>query len=106
MNRRTFLEKTSLAGLLSGLSAPAIEAVVAPEHPGFAAAPDSPNLVIVGGTPAGIMAAIAAGRMGYTSVLLERTTHVGGLPANGLGATDIATRGATGGLFLEFVQRV
>jgi hypothetical protein len=52
------------------------------------------------------MAAIATARGGRTAVLLERTAHVGGLPANGLGATDIGTRGATGGLFLEFVGRV
>jgi hypothetical protein len=64
------------------------------------------DLVIVGGTPGGIMTAISSARMGKTSVLLERTTHFGGLPANGLGATDIATRGATTGLFTEFVGNV
>ena len=64
------------------------------------------DVVIVGGTPGGIMAAIAAARGGRTAVILERTAHIGGLPANGLGATDIATRGATGGLFTEFVNRV
>jgi len=64
------------------------------------------DLVIVGGTPGGIMTAIAAAREGKTSVLLERTNHFGGLPANGLGATDIATRRATTGLFKEFVDRV
>lgn len=64
------------------------------------------EVVVVGGTPGGIMAAIAAARLGRTAVILERTAHVGGLPANGLGATDIATRGATGGLFAEFVARV
>nr|WP_082855834.1 FAD-dependent oxidoreductase [Mucilaginibacter sp. L294] len=64
------------------------------------------DLVIVGGTPAGIMAAISSARLGKTSLILERTSHVGGLPANGLGATDIATRGATTGLFTEFVGRV
>ena len=52
------------------------------------------------------MAALAAARAGHQVALLERTQHVGGLPANGLGATDIQTRGATGGLFLEFVKRV
>jgi len=73
----------------------------------FAAeAPRTFDVVIVGGTPGGIMAAVAAARMGNTAVILERTNHVGGLPANGLGATDIGTRGATGGLFLEFVTRV
>jgi hypothetical protein len=70
------------------------------------AAAASYDVVIVGGTPGGIMAAIAAARGGRTALLLERTAHVGGLPANGLGATDIGTRGATGGLFLEFVGRV
>ena len=59
------------------------------------------DVVIVGGNPGGIMAAIAAARQGKTSVILERTKHIGGLPANGLGATDIATREATTGLFKE-----
>ena len=61
------------------------------------------DVVIVGGTPAGITAAIAAAREGKSSVILERSAHIGGLPANGLGATDIATRGATAGLFARFV---
>ena len=64
------------------------------------------DLVIVGGNPGGIMAAISAARMGKKSVILERTRYVGGLPANGLGATDIATRAATTGLFREFVDGV
>lgn len=64
------------------------------------------DVVIVGGTPGGIMAAISVAREGHTAVLLERSGHVGGLPANGLGATDISTRGATGGLFMEFVTAV
>jgi hypothetical protein len=68
--------------------------------------PASYDLVVVGGTPAGIMAAIAAARMGKRSLILERSSHAGGLVANGLGATDIITRGATAGLFLEFVNRV
>ncbi len=63
------------------------------------------DLVIVGGTPGGIMTAIAAAREGKTSIILERTDNIGGLPANGLGATDIATRKATTGLFKEFVDR-
>lgn len=61
------------------------------------------DIVIVGGTPAGITAAIAAAREGKNCLILERTEHIGGLPVNGLGATDIATRGATTGLFEEFV---
>jgi len=73
--------------------------------------PNSPvlhqaDVVIVSATPAGITAAIAAAREGRSVLLLERTAHIGGLIANGLGATDIATRGATGGLFAEFVRRI
>ncbi|MDR1161089.1 MAG: FAD-dependent oxidoreductase [Tannerellaceae bacterium] len=64
------------------------------------------DLVIVGGNPGGLMTAISAARLGKRSVILERTGHIGGLPANGLGATDIATRAATTGLFREFVDRV
>lgn len=64
------------------------------------------DLVIVGGNPGGLMAAISAAREGKTSLILERTAHIGGLPANGLGATDIETRAATTGLFKEFVDRV
>lgn len=64
------------------------------------------DIIIVGGTPGGIMTAIAAAREGKSSLILERTRHIGGLPANGLGATDITTRDATTGLFGEFVSRV
>ena len=64
------------------------------------------DAVIVGGTPAGIMTGITVAKAGRRAVILERTAYVGGLPANGLGATDIHTRGATGGLFLEFVNRI
>lgn len=63
------------------------------------------DVVVVGGTPGGICTAIAAAEEGMEVLLLERSSHIGGLPANGLGATDITTRGATAGLFLEFVNR-
>lgn len=63
------------------------------------------DIVIIGGTPGGITAAIAAAREGRTVAIFDRYSHLGGLPANGLGATDIATRGVTGGLFLDFVNR-
>ena len=64
------------------------------------------DAVIVGGTPAGIMTGITIAKAGRRAIILERTGYIGGLPANGLGATDIHTRGATGGLFLEFVGRI
>lgn len=64
------------------------------------------DVVVIGGTPGGIMSAIEAARMGKSVVILERNDRIGGLPANGLGATDIATRGATTGLFSEFTNAV
>lgn len=64
------------------------------------------DLVIVGATPGGIMTAISAARLGKSSVILERSNYIGGLPANGLGATDIETRAATTGLFYEFVNHI
>ncbi|MEM1059961.1 MAG: FAD-dependent oxidoreductase [Verrucomicrobiota bacterium] len=64
------------------------------------------DLIVVGGTPGGIMAAIAAARRGLSVLILERNQHVGGLPANGLGATDISTRGVAAGLFKDFTQRI
>ncbi len=99
--RREFIKLSGLGGLAltTGLSALSIHTSAAPAAADY-------DLIIVGGTPGGIMAAVAAARLGKKSLILERTAYMGGLPANGLGATDIATRGATGGLFLEFVQRI
>ena len=73
--------------------------------PAAAQAQQRYDVVVLGGTPGGIASAISAAREGMSVALLERTSHVGGLPANGLGATDISTKGATAGLFLEFVGR-
>lgn len=64
------------------------------------------DLVVVGGTPGGLMCAIAASRRGRSVIVLERSVHIGGLPANGLGATDISTRGVAAGLFKEFTGRI
>lgn len=71
----------------------------------FCAMAQQYDIVIVGATPGGITTAISAAREGKTVLLLERTAHIGGLPANGLGATDITTRNATTGLFKDFVGR-
>jgi hypothetical protein len=67
--------------------------------------PDA-DVVVVGATPGGLAAAIAAARLGRRVTVLERTRHIGGFPANGLGITDIVIREATGGIFREFIQRV
>src|SRR6516164_2612048 len=70
------------------------------------AAPQQYDIVIYGGTSAGVAAAVQAARMGKTVVLIEPGKHLGGLPSGGLGATDIGNKAAIGGLAREFYQRI
>ena len=44
------------------------------------------DVVVIGGTPAGISAAIAAAREGASVLLVEPSQHLGGLMTGGLGA--------------------
>ena len=64
------------------------------------------DVVIYGGTSAGIVAAIQARRMEKTAVLIEPSNHLGGLTTGGLGATDIGNKQAIGGLARDFYHRV
>lgn len=64
------------------------------------------DVVIYGGTSAGVVAAAAAARAGRTVAVIEPGRHVGGLSAGGLGATDIGNKAAIGGLAREFYRRV
>ncbi len=45
---------------------------------------EEPDVLVVGGGPAGVAAAIAAGRAGARTVLVERYNHLGGLWTGGL----------------------
>jgi len=64
------------------------------------------DLVVYGGTSAGVAAAVQARRMGRTVVLIEPTRRLGGLTSGGLGQTDIGNKAAIGGISREFYQRV
>jgi hypothetical protein len=64
------------------------------------------DLVIYGGTSAGVCAAIQASRMGKSVVLIEPTSRIGGLTTGGLGQTDIGNKQAIGGIAREFYQNV
>ncbi|MBI1389389.1 MAG: FAD-dependent oxidoreductase [bacterium] len=64
------------------------------------------DVVIYGGTSAGVAAAIQTARMGRSVVLVAPETHLGGLTTNGLGWTDSGDKSAIGGISLEFYQRV
>lgn len=64
------------------------------------------DIVIYGGTSAGVATAVQASRMGKTCVILEPGLHVGGLTSGGLGATDIGNKGAIGGVSREFYRLI
>lgn len=64
------------------------------------------DLVIMGGTPAGIAAALAAARMGRTVALIDTHAHFGGMAASGLGKSDVEKPAYIGGIFAEFTGRV
>ena len=64
------------------------------------------DVVVYGGTPGGIAAAISAARLGRSVALVEYHNHLGGMTASGLGKSDIETPDAISGLFREFVSRV
>ena len=64
------------------------------------------DICVYGGTASGVMAAVAAARLGKSVVLLEPTRHVGGLTTGGLGYTDIGNKYAVTGLALDFYRRL
>jgi hypothetical protein len=66
----------------------------------------TPDVVIYGGTSAGVAAAVQVQRMGKTALLIEPGKHLGGLTSGGLGATDIGNKLAIGGIAREFYARV
>jgi hypothetical protein len=64
------------------------------------------DVVVYGGTPAGVTAAIQIAREGKKVVLLSFNQHVGGLTSGGLTATDIGNKESIGGMALEFYTRI
>jgi len=69
-------------------------------------AADTYDIVIYGGSSAGVTSAIQAARMGKTAVIIEPTKFLGGLTTGGLGATDIGNKKAIGGMSREFYANV
>lgn len=64
------------------------------------------DIVVIGGTPGGIAAAVAAARLGRSVALVEYHNHIGGMTTSGLGKSDVENRELIGGLFREFTTRV
>ncbi len=64
------------------------------------------DVVVYGGTPAGVTAAIQAASMGKMTALLSLNRHVGGMTSGGLTATDIGKADSIGGLARAFYDRI
>ena len=95
MSTRFFVLSTLLLGSLLTNSLTAAESP-SPEY----------DLVVYGGTSAGVISAVQAKRMGKTVVLVCPDKHLGGLTSGGLGYTDTGDKRAIGGLSREFYHRV
>lgn len=75
------------------------------KEPGSEAA-EAFDLVVYGGTSAGVAAAVQASRLGRSVVLVAPERHLGGLSASGLGYTDSGNTAVIGGLAREFFHRI
>jgi hypothetical protein len=64
------------------------------------------DLVVYGGTSAGVAAAVQAKRMGKKVVIVCPDKHLGGLSSGGLGFTDTGDKSVIGGISREFYQRI
>src|SRR5690606_19025434 len=64
------------------------------------------DIVIYGGTSAGVAAAIQSSRENKSVILIEPTNRIGGLTTGGLGRTDIGHKSAIGGISREFYENI
>ena len=64
------------------------------------------DVAVIGGTPAGIAAAIAAGRAGKTVILIEQSPVLGGVLSSGVIRLDDLYVESNSGVMEEFRQRV
>jgi len=64
------------------------------------------DIVIYGGSPSGLSAAVQATRLGSRVIVIEPYRHIGGMMAAGLTRTDLGDAKTTGGLCMEFYSRV
>ena len=84
-----------------------IQTLAAKNFPGAVTSkPLTYDIVVIGGTPAGVAAAIAAGRAGKTVILIEQSPVLGGMNASGVIRLDDLYVESNSGVMEEFRQRV
>ena len=64
------------------------------------------DIIIYGGTPAAIVAAVQAKRMGKHVIVVSPDKHLGGLSSGGLGFTDTGNKEVIGSLAREFYHGI
>ncbi|MEW6159250.1 MAG: FAD-dependent oxidoreductase [Verrucomicrobiota bacterium] len=64
------------------------------------------DVVVYGGTSAGVIAAVQAKQMGRSVVIVGPDKHLGGLSSGGLGFTDTGDKAVIGGLARDFYHRI
>ena len=64
------------------------------------------DIVVYGATATGLAAAIQASTMGMKVVVVEASTHVGGMTTGGLSSSDVGKAWSIGGLASQFYTRV
>ncbi|MCD6347941.1 MAG: FAD-dependent oxidoreductase, partial [Bacteroidales bacterium] len=64
------------------------------------------DIIVYGGTSAGVAAAVEASRLGLSVILVCPDKHLGGLSSSGLGWTDSGNKEVIGGLAREVYQRI
>lgn len=64
------------------------------------------DVFIYGATPAGIAAAVAVHDAGLLSIIVEPSSHIGGMMTGGLSAADLCTERAIGGFSRSVFERI
>ena len=98
--------RAGVAGTCVFIAACAVAAPVGctPEHDNRPA--ETYDVVVYGGTSAGVSAAVQVARMGKSVVLVSPDRHLGGLSSGGLGWTDTGNKAVIGGMAREFYHRI
>ena len=103
MRYLTFILVLLAGACLAPLGAPA---AAAQESGGLYQADVSFDVVVYGGTSAGVIAAYTAKMQGHSVLLVEPGRHLGGLTSGGLGRTDFGSEEAITGLARDFYRRM
>ncbi|MGC8834700.1 MAG: FAD-dependent oxidoreductase [Armatimonadota bacterium] len=91
---------------ISSWPAAVVVPVKPPSSPAWAVSGGAFDLVVYGGTPGGVAAAVAAARRGSRVALVSPTNRISGMMGGGLGITDIRYRRSASGIFKEMVTRM